>query len=79
MDSNRIPRLSLLQSWDAYFRNNSYTAPPSLAPALKGHVSMSEYRGGAPQMGGFAGAMSADERVIDDHLDVQAIIRSYQV
>lgn len=29
--------------------------------------------------GGFGGAMTADERVIDDHLDVQAIIRSYQV
>lgn len=67
------------QSWDAYFRSNSYVAPPSLAPAPKGHVSMSEYRGAMPQMGGFGGAMTADERVIDDHLDVQAIIRSYQV
>lgn len=68
------------QSWDAYFRNNSYVAPPSLAPAPKGHVSMSEYRSVAPQMGGGLGSsMAVDERLIDDHLDVQAIIRSYQV
>lgn len=40
---------------------------------------MAEYRAVAPQMGGFAGSMSVDERTIDDHLDVQAIIRSYQV
>uniref|UniRef100_A0A1B0GI66 2-oxoglutarate dehydrogenase complex component E1 n=2 Tax=Lutzomyia longipalpis TaxID=7200 RepID=A0A1B0GI66_LUTLO len=67
---------SVHASWDAYFRNNSYTAPPSLAPVPKGHVALSEIRGLPASLGS---AMSADEKVIDDHLAVQAIIRSYQI
>ncbi|XP_059615718.1 2-oxoglutarate dehydrogenase complex component E1 isoform X1 [Phlebotomus argentipes] len=67
---------SVHASWDAYFRNNSYTAPPSLAPVPKGHVALSEIRG---LPAGIGSAMSSDEKVIDDHLAVQAIIRSYQI
>uniref|UniRef100_A0A6B2ED08 2-oxoglutarate dehydrogenase complex component E1 n=1 Tax=Phlebotomus kandelakii TaxID=1109342 RepID=A0A6B2ED08_9DIPT len=67
---------SVHASWDAYFRNNSYTAPPSLAPVQKGHVALSEIRG---LPAGIGSAMSSDEKVIDDHLAVQAIIRSYQI
>ncbi|XP_055707322.1 2-oxoglutarate dehydrogenase complex component E1 isoform X4 [Phlebotomus papatasi] len=67
---------SVHASWDAYFRNNSYTAPPSLAPVPKGHVALSEIRS---LPGAVGSAMSSDEKVIDDHLAVQAIIRSYQI
>lgn len=46
-------------------------------PAQPGHVPLSQYTGG----GGYAGLARAepDEKTIDDHLAVQAIIRSYQV
>uniref|UniRef100_A0A1L8E1Z8 2-oxoglutarate dehydrogenase complex component E1 n=1 Tax=Nyssomyia neivai TaxID=330878 RepID=A0A1L8E1Z8_9DIPT len=70
---------SVHASWDAYFRNNSYTAPPSLAPVPKGHVALSEIRGLSGLPASLGSAMSSDEKVIDDHLAVQAIIRSYQI
>lgn len=75
-----------LQSWDAFFRNSAagtapaYTSPPSLAPPGKNHVPLSALgpylgaTGGAPAIGG-----QVNEKVIDDHLAVQGIIRSYQV
>lgn len=68
---------SSFQSWDAYFRSNTYCAPPSFAPQQKNHVPLSSL---APMLGGgaLAGA-EPDEKIIDDHLAVQAIIRSYQV
>lgn len=68
-----------LQSWDAYFRSNTYCAPPSLAPTQRNHIPISQL---APFLGGGGGAVSTvepDEKTIDDHLAVQAIIRSYQV
>lgn len=71
-----------LQSWDAYFRNNSYSAPPSLAPPTKHHVPASQYLGSsvpAAMPGGGAIGARIDDKLIDDHLAVQAIIRSYQV
>lgn len=71
------------QSWDAYFRNNSYSAPPSLAPLPKNHIPASQYYGGslpaATQMAGGLAGGHIDDKLIDDHLAVQAIIRSYQV
>lgn len=73
-----FPFVSILQSWDAYFRSNTYCAPPSLAPTQRNHVPISQL---APFLGG-GGAVSTvepDEKTIDDHLAVQAIIRSYQV
>lgn len=67
----------VLQSWDAYFRNNTYCAPPSLAPLQRNHVPLSQI---APLMGGGGlASVEPDEKIIDDHLAVQAIIRSYQV
>uniref|UniRef100_A0A336L549 2-oxoglutarate dehydrogenase, mitochondrial n=1 Tax=Culicoides sonorensis TaxID=179676 RepID=A0A336L549_CULSO len=73
---------SVHASWDAYFRNNSYSAPPSLAPLPRNHVPASQYLGGslpaaAPMAGGMAHGR-IDDKLIDDHLAVQAIIRSYQ-
>lgn len=65
------------QSWDAYFRSNTYCAPPSFSPVQKNQMPLSQL---APLIGGgaLAGA-EPDEKIIDDHLAVQAIIRSYQV
>ncbi|XP_037040337.1 2-oxoglutarate dehydrogenase, mitochondrial isoform X1 [Bradysia coprophila] len=68
---------SVHTSWDAYFRNNAYCPPPSLAPTQKGHVPISQF---GPYLGGGSALSRAepDEKTIDDHLAVQAIIRSYQ-
>lgn len=68
---------SVHASWDAYFRSNTYCAPPSLAPSQKGMVPVSQYN----QMYGGMQVSSGqpDEKMIDDHLAVQAIIRSYQI
>lgn len=65
-------------SWDSFFRHstaghpNPYQAPPNLNPTkndliaqVKAHV--------APQSGA-----PPDEKTIEDHLAVQAVIRSYQ-
>jgi len=53
---------SVHASWDAFFRQTYGGAQPGLVPVGAGPVS-----------GG-----SVSEKVIDDHLAVQAIIRSYQ-
>ncbi|XP_058835198.1 2-oxoglutarate dehydrogenase complex component E1 isoform X1 [Topomyia yanbarensis] len=69
-------------SWDAYFRNNSYEAPPSLVSVPRNHVPASQYLGSSlPALAGPAGAVGGriDDKLIDDHLAVQAIIRSYQI
>ncbi|XP_050073647.1 2-oxoglutarate dehydrogenase complex component E1 isoform X4 [Anopheles maculipalpis] len=73
---------SVHASWDAYFRNNSYAAPPSLAPVPKNHVPAAQYLGSslpAVAGGGVAVGGRIDDKLIDDHLAVQAIIRSYQI
>ncbi|XP_073843847.1 2-oxoglutarate dehydrogenase-like, mitochondrial isoform X3 [Musca autumnalis] len=63
---------SVHTSWDAYFRNNSYCGPPNLAPQQYNTLP-------ATAFGGMAGVGAApDSKTIDDHLAVQAIIRSYQ-
>ncbi|XP_075159950.1 2-oxoglutarate dehydrogenase complex component E1-like isoform X4 [Haematobia irritans] len=65
---------SVHTSWDAYFRNNSYCGPPNLAPQQYNTLPVSAY-GGMAGVGGPA----PDSKTIDDHLAVQAIIRSYQI
>ena len=73
-----------LQSWDSFFRSTTagaapglaYQAPPSLAP------SHNQVPLGALLPLGGGGQLSQipiNEKIIDDHLAVQAIIRSYQV
>ncbi|XP_054265308.1 2-oxoglutarate dehydrogenase complex component E1 isoform X2 [Macrosteles quadrilineatus] len=72
-------------SWDSFFRSSSagaapgqaYQSPPSLAEPARNTVPLSAL---VPQ---FSGGMAAsggqiNEKIIDDHLAVQAIIRSYQ-
>lgn len=70
----------IFQSWDTFFRNASqgaqpghaYQSPPSLASSVT-QVTQSR----APSHALTQGAV--DTKIIDDHLAVQAIIRSYQV
>lgn len=78
-------RCILFQSWDAFFRSSSagrspglaYQAPPTLADPGRNQVPISSvvpYFSSGSSLGG-----PVDEKIIDDHLAVQAIIRSYQV
>ncbi|XP_018392125.1 PREDICTED: 2-oxoglutarate dehydrogenase, mitochondrial isoform X2 [Cyphomyrmex costatus] len=70
-------------SWDSFFRNSTagaapgfaYQAPPSLAPSYN-QVPLGALLplGGGTQLG----QAPINEKIIDDHLAVQAIIRSYQ-
>ncbi|XP_017882188.1 2-oxoglutarate dehydrogenase, mitochondrial isoform X6 [Ceratina calcarata] len=70
-------------SWDSFFRSSTagaapgqaYQAPPSLAPSHN-QVPLGALLplGGGSQLS----QMPINEKVIDDHLAVQAIIRSYQ-
>ncbi|CAH2992068.1 unnamed protein product [Chilo suppressalis] len=77
---------SVHASWDAFFRNATagaqpgaaYTSPPNLAPYNKNEVPLTAL---VPASGGFPSISSGspiNEKIIDDHLAVQAIIRSYQ-
>ncbi|EFA10391.1 2-oxoglutarate dehydrogenase complex component E1 [Tribolium castaneum] len=65
-------------SWDSFFRNTSqglpqpYHAPPNLAPSKGALVSQIAAVATPPQ------TAPLDERTIEDHLAVQAVIRSYQ-
>ncbi|XP_011169571.1 2-oxoglutarate dehydrogenase, mitochondrial isoform X6 [Solenopsis invicta] len=71
-------------SWDSFFRNSTagaspgfaYQAPPSLAPSYN-QVPLGAL---LPLSGGTQlGQAPVNEKIIDDHLAVQAIIRSYQI
>ena len=73
------------QSWDTFFRNatagavpgEAYVAPPTLADAPAHHVpltALAPAMGAMPAVGG-----QVNDKVIDDHLAVQGIIRAYQV
>jgi len=79
-----------LQSWDSFFRNASagaepgqaYQAPPSLALPGRNEVPVSSLATSVmPRMGSsnLPSTFSSEEAIVDDHLAVQAIIRSYQV
>ncbi|XP_076168173.1 oxoglutarate dehydrogenase Nc73EF isoform X1 [Ptiloglossa arizonensis] len=71
-------------SWDSFFRSSTagaapglaYQAPPSLAPSHN-QVPLGALLplGGGSQLS----QIPINEKIIDDHLAVQAIIRSYQI
>ncbi|XP_059351590.1 2-oxoglutarate dehydrogenase complex component E1-like isoform X3 [Daphnia carinata] len=77
---------SVHASWDSFFRNASagagpgqaYQAPPSLAVPGKHEIPITAL---VPQFAtsGVSTGLPIDEKIIDDHLAVQAIIRSYQI
>jgi len=72
-------------SWDSFFRSTSagaapgqaYQSPPSLGEPGRNTVPLSAL---VPQFTGSVAATGGqiNEKIIDDHLAVQAIIRSYQ-
>ncbi|XP_973425.2 2-oxoglutarate dehydrogenase complex component E1 isoform X2 [Tribolium castaneum] len=71
---------SVHASWDSFFRNSAsggagYQSPPSLAPLGRNEVPATSF---LPALAGVGGTGAVSEKVIDDHLAVQAIIRSYQ-
>ncbi|XP_012149390.1 oxoglutarate dehydrogenase Nc73EF isoform X3 [Megachile rotundata] len=71
-------------SWDSFFRSSTagappglaYQAPPSLAPSPN-QIPLGALLplGGGSQLS----QIPVNEKIIDDHLAVQAIIRSYQI
>ena len=63
------------QSWDVFFRNSTAGAPPGQAYVSPYSLSQT----GAPAVAPPTAGTGLDLKVIDDHLAVQAIIRSYQV
>ncbi|CAK1604059.1 unnamed protein product [Parnassius mnemosyne] len=77
---------SVHASWDAFFRNATngaqpglaYTPPPNLAPFSKNEVPLSSLVPASAGMPSIASGSPINEKIIDDHLAVQAIIRSYQ-
>ncbi|XP_018915993.1 2-oxoglutarate dehydrogenase complex component E1 isoform X2 [Bemisia tabaci] len=75
---------SVHKSWDSFFRSSTsgakpgqaYQPPPTLSEPGHNQVLLSSILpqvGSAPALGG-----QVNEKIIDDHLAVQAIIRSYQ-
>ncbi|XP_032511339.2 2-oxoglutarate dehydrogenase complex component E1 isoform X2 [Danaus plexippus] len=76
---------SVHASWDAFFRNATngaqpgvaYTSPPNLAPYSKNEVPLTSLVP-ASGMPSISAGSPINEKIIDDHLAVQAIIRSYQ-
>lgn len=69
---------SVHKSWDTFFRNASANAEPGLAHQRP--PTLFPFSGSFPSASGSQSLSSVDShRDIDDHLSVQAIIRSYQV
>ncbi|XP_045764602.1 2-oxoglutarate dehydrogenase, mitochondrial isoform X3 [Maniola jurtina] len=74
-------------SWDAFFRNATngaqpgvaYTPPPNLAPYSKNEVPLTSLVPASGGMPSISAGSPINEKIIDDHLAVQAIIRSYQI
>ncbi|KAM7249786.1 hypothetical protein ACFE04_019805 [Oxalis oulophora] len=74
---------SVHKSWDTFFRSSAaglspglaYQSPPTLAEPSRNHVPISSL---VPFIGGANAGIgtTVDEKIIDDHLAVQAIIRS---
>ncbi|XP_037874726.1 2-oxoglutarate dehydrogenase complex component E1 isoform X1 [Bombyx mori] len=77
---------SVHASWDAFFRNATngaqpgaaYTPPPNLAPYNKNEVPLTSLVPSSGGMPSISAGSPINEKIIDDHLAVQAIIRSYQ-
>lgn len=69
-----IPMPSLPpQSWDVFFRNANAGAPPGAA--YQSPLGLTE----APQLSSLVGAQPNVEKLVEDHLAVQSLIRAYQV
>uniref|UniRef100_A0A4W5L9H4 oxoglutarate dehydrogenase (succinyl-transferring) n=1 Tax=Hucho hucho TaxID=62062 RepID=A0A4W5L9H4_9TELE len=64
---------SVHKSWDVFFRNANAGAPPGMA-----HQSPLSLAG-LPQAQFLAGAQPNVEKLVEDHLAVQSLIRAYQI
>uniref|UniRef100_A0A674CAT6 2-oxoglutarate dehydrogenase complex component E1 n=1 Tax=Salmo trutta TaxID=8032 RepID=A0A674CAT6_SALTR len=64
---------SVHKSWDVFFRNANAGAPPGMA-----HQSPLSLAG-LPQAQSLAGAQPNVEKLVEDHLAVQSLIRAYQI
>ncbi|XP_054895037.1 oxoglutarate (alpha-ketoglutarate) dehydrogenase a (lipoamide) isoform X3 [Poeciliopsis prolifica] len=63
---------SVHKSWDVFFRNANAGAPP-------GAAYQSPLGLAAPQLSSLVGAQPNAEKLVEDHLAVQTLIRAYQV
>lgn len=69
---------SVLQSWDIFFRNTNAGAPPGAAyqsPLLLSPGALSVAARAQPVVG----AQPHVDKLVEDHLAVQSLIRAYQV
>uniref|UniRef100_A0A7N6A1T1 2-oxoglutarate dehydrogenase complex component E1 n=1 Tax=Anabas testudineus TaxID=64144 RepID=A0A7N6A1T1_ANATE len=67
---------SVHKSWDVFFRNANAGAPPGAAyqSPLTAATSLL-----APQLSSLVGAQPNVEKLVEDHLAVQSLIRAYQI
>lgn len=69
---------SSFQSWDVFFRNANAGAPPGAA--YQSPLGLAAASGlAAPQLSSLVGAQPNVEKLVEDHLAVQSLIRAYQV
>jgi len=81
--------LTDLQSWDSFFRQtqggaqpgHAYVRPANLAPpeTQRNTLPLGPHGHGVLAPANLGSSRPVSEKDIDDHLGVQAIIRSYQV
>ncbi|XP_070689256.1 oxoglutarate (alpha-ketoglutarate) dehydrogenase a (lipoamide) isoform X2 [Pempheris klunzingeri] len=64
---------SVHKSWDVFFRNANAGAPPGAA--YQSPLSLSA----VPQLSSLVGAQPNVEKLVEDHLAVQSLIRAYQI
>ncbi|RZC38476.1 E1 dh and/or Transket pyr domain containing protein [Asbolus verrucosus] len=60
-------------SWDSYFRNSVYSPPPNLGSLQKNEVPVAHYYSRVKP-----NELDPTNKAIEKHLNVQAVIRSYQ-
>ncbi|XP_034727995.1 2-oxoglutarate dehydrogenase, mitochondrial-like [Etheostoma cragini] len=64
---------SVHKSWDVFFRNANAGAPPGAA--YQSPLALSA----VPQLSSLVGAQPNVEKLVEDHLAVQSLIRAYQI
>lgn len=69
--------LPTFQSWDIFFRNANAGAPPGTAYQSPPPLGMSLAE--LTQAQSLVGAQPNVEKLVEDHLAVQSLIRAYQV
>uniref|UniRef100_A0A3Q2CMJ8 oxoglutarate dehydrogenase (succinyl-transferring) n=1 Tax=Cyprinodon variegatus TaxID=28743 RepID=A0A3Q2CMJ8_CYPVA len=69
---------SVHKSWDVFFRNANAGAPPGAA--YQSPLGLAAASGlAAPQLSSLVGAQPNVEKLVEDHLAVQSLIRAYQI